>query len=155
MIGARFFSFVSDASIVPVFKRAMLVPGTVDGAAPDLDLAEPIFRLDHFIGQDTDFSPLYFDEPREIGDEVVEALDDGATHIFLVLELTDYFPGFSMLPPLIGLSQESPNGLSFFSDDGGATYTQVTTFDFAFQLVVKAPPGTGAASVGVPVILQR
>jgi hypothetical protein len=45
------------------------------------------------------------------------------------------FPGFSNLPPLVGLDTET-TGESFVSDDGGATFTQADV-NFFFEPVAK------------------
>ncbi len=137
VIGARFFSAMNDTSVVPVFGRALVTSGTVNGSSISIDLASPILEVDNFVGQDADFSPWYFEEPEDVAEGMVEAVDDGASHIFLVLQLPSEFPGFNMLPPLVGLTQAAPTALSFYSDDGGASYTQITTLHIAFQFVFE------------------
>ncbi|RMH20316.1 MAG: hypothetical protein D6696_08470 [Acidobacteria bacterium] len=132
-----FFTFVADASVVPVFTQAALTSGTVSGSSASIDLADPIARTNGFVGQDQDFAPLFFKDPEKIGEKVLDRIDDGED-IFLVLELPSTFAGFSGLPPLIGLSNVPPiTGRSFISDDGGATFTQVTTFNFMFRLITQ------------------
>jgi hypothetical protein len=69
-------------------------------------------------------------------------------NLFLVLRLptTTPFPGVSGVPPLIGLDGGNATndvpifGLSYTSDDGGATFNQVTNFNFRFSLIVTAAP---------------
>jgi hypothetical protein len=67
-------------------------------------------------------------------------------NLFLVLRLptTTPFPGVSALPPTIGLdggvaSNDAPIfGYSYTSPDG-VTWTQSTTFNFRFSLVMTKP----------------
>jgi hypothetical protein len=141
---ALYDTVVSDASVVPVFAEADLVTGTVSGSTATLDLAHPLAKVTHFIGQDNDFAPFYFPFPDLLGRLVKQKIASGEIqNLFLVLRLptTTPFPGVSALPPLIGLdggnaTNDVPiNGFSYISTDG-VTWTQVTRFNFRFSLVV-------------------
>jgi hypothetical protein len=141
-----FDTAIVDASVVPAFAEATLTTGTVSGATATLDFANPLARVTGFIGADNDFAPLYFHEPHELGKRVKREIDSGdIENLFLVLRvpLTTPFPGVSLTPPLIGLDGGVPVndvpifGFSFLSDDGGATFTRVTNFNFRFSLLVS------------------
>jgi hypothetical protein len=132
-------TFVVDASVAPVFARASLAAGSLnpDGTA-SIDLAGPLRTQASFAGQASDESPFYFALPTLLSGAVETLLSaDPATDLFLVLELpAGPFPGVSGIPPLIGLDTVGPiSGNSFISNDGGATFNPVPTFDFAFTLV--------------------
>jgi len=140
---AIFDTFVVDASVVPVFAEAILTKGTVSGTTATIDLRRPIERVAGFIGQDNDFAPFYFQNPHQLGKDVWKGVENGdIQNLFLVLRLPPApFPGVSGHAPLIGLDGGvTPNdvpilGRSFISDNGGATWTQSTTFNFRFGLV--------------------
>lgn len=139
-----FDTAVVDASVVPVFAEAALATGVVnaDGTA-SIDLNKPLTRTVGFVAQDDDFAPLFFRNPRALGRKVRRGIDRGEIqNLFIVLRLpaTIPFPGVSGIPPLIALDGGViPNdvpifGRSFFSDDGGTTFTRVTNFNFRFSL---------------------
>ena len=129
---------VVDASVAPIFERALLTTGTVSGSTATIDLASPLRSKSGFVGQGTDETPFFFALPNLLSASVESVLSgDPATDLFLVLEVpAGPFPGFSGIPPLILLDTVGPfSGNSYISDDGGATFNQVTTFDFVFTLV--------------------
>ncbi len=141
---ALFDTFVFDASVVPAFAEADLVTGTVSGGTATLDLDHPLARATRFIGRDNDFAPFYFPLPNVLGKLVRRGIDRGdIQNLFIVLRLPTAtpFPGVSALPPTIGLdggvaSNDAPIfGYSYVSTDG-ATWNQVTNFNFRFSLVV-------------------
>jgi hypothetical protein len=141
---ALFDTFVFDASVVPAFAEADLVTGTVSGGTATLDLDHPLARATRFIGRDNDFAPFYFPLPNVLGKLVRRGIDRGdIQNLFIVLRLPTAtpFPGVSALPPTIGLdggvaSNDVPIfGYSYVSTDG-ATWNQVTNFNFRFSLVV-------------------
>ncbi|HEY2293497.1 MAG TPA: matrixin family metalloprotease [Thermoanaerobaculia bacterium] len=142
-----FETFVFDRSVVPVFAEADLVTGTVSGGTATLDLAHPLARTTRFVGRDDDFAPFYFPLPNVLGKLVRKGIERGdLQNLFLVLRLptTTPFPGVSALPPTIGLdggvaSNDAPIfGYSYTSPDG-VTWTQSTTFNFRFSLVMTKP----------------
>ncbi|HTG31977.1 MAG TPA: matrixin family metalloprotease [Thermoanaerobaculia bacterium] len=144
---ALYDTFHFDASVPVVFAEASLVTGTVSGATATLDLAHPLARVTRFVGQDNDFAPFYFPFPNLLGRQVQRGIEHGKIqNLFIVLRLptTTPFPGVSGLPPVIGLdggnaTNDVPiNGFSYLSTDG-ATWTQVTNFNFRFALVVTKP----------------
>lgn len=142
-----FYTSIVDASVVPVFAEAILTTGTVSPGPPvaaNINLSRPIERVTGFIGQDGDFAPLYFQNPHQLGKDVWKGINKGdIQNLFLVLRLPagPPFPGVSNRPPLIGLSAAAPiAGRSFISDNGGATWTQVTNFNFMFGLVTGGDP---------------
>ena len=128
-------------SVVPVFAEALLTTGVVhsDGTA-SVDLENPLQRVTGFIGQNNDFAPFFFPDPRQLGERVRREIESGQIqNLFLVLQVptTTSFPGVSALPPLIGLSAVEPLfGLSYVSDDGGVTFTPRLDRDFMFGLVL-------------------
>jgi hypothetical protein len=146
---ANFDTVISDASVVPRFAEATLTTGTVSGATATVNLAHPLYRDTNFVAADNDFAPLYFPLPQVLGKAVRRGIERGdIQNLFLVLRLptTAPFPGVSALPPFIGLDggvavNDVPIfGLSFLSDDGGVTFTQVANFNFRFSLVVTPAP---------------
>jgi hypothetical protein len=145
--GVSYDTSVLDASVAPVFARAVLTTGVVN---PDnsvtVDLANPLEATTGFLAQDNDFAPFYFHEPHALGRMVRSGIDNGSiTNLFIVLQIptTTPFAGVSNQAPLIGLDggvtpNDSPIfGRSFTSDDGGATWVRTNTFNFRFSLVLS------------------
>jgi hypothetical protein len=150
--GVAFDTGVADASVVPVFAKAVLTTGTVNGRMATIDLARPLAQKNNFVGQDGDMSPFYFLTPRLLGAAVLKGIERGEIqNLFIVLQVptTTPFPGASGRPPLIGLDGVGPPncqpndpricGLSFVSRDGGATFVQLTNFNYRFSLIVSKP----------------
>lgn len=146
--GVAFDTFVSDASVSPVFAKAVLTTGTVNGTTATIDLNHPLAQKNGFVGQDNDLAPFYFLLPRLLGAVVKKGIERGEIqNLFIVLQVptTTPFPGVSGFPPLIGLDggvavNDAPIfGFSFSSIDGGATWTQVPNFNFRFSLVTSLP----------------
>jgi hypothetical protein len=148
--GVAFDTFVPNSSVVPVFAKAALTTGTVNGTTATIDLAHPLAQRNGFVGQDNDLAPLHFLFPRLLGAAVKKGIERGEIqNLFIVLQLptTTPFPGVSGLPPLIFLDGTPPGvpndvpilGLSFTSIDGGATWTQVPNFNFRFSLITSLP----------------
>jgi hypothetical protein len=142
-------TFVTDASVVPVYAEAMLTTGTVSGSTATLDLVNPLQRITGFIGADSDFAPFYFKNGHELGQRVVAGLSDGTMHdVFLVLRIPSEtpFPGVSAQPPFILLDGGvTPNdaplfGLSYLSTNGGVSFTRQPSFNFRFSLVLSELP---------------
>ncbi len=152
--GVAFDTGVADASVVPVFAKAMLTTGTVNGTTVTVDLAHPLAEKNNFVGQDNDFAPFYFHAPRAIGAAVLKGIDRGEIqNLFIVLQLptTTPFPGVSGQPPFIGFDGAGPPdgqpndapifGLSFSSTNGGATWFRNRAFNIRFSLIVSKPLG--------------
>jgi hypothetical protein len=149
--GVAFDTTVANASVVPVFAKAVLTTGTVSGTTATIDLANPLAHKSGFVAQENDLSPFYFTFPRALGAIVQNGIGRGTIqNLFIVLQVptTTPFPGVSGVPPLIGLDGPAtpggPNdaplfGFSFTSIDGGATWTQVPNFNFRFSLVTSLP----------------
>ncbi|HYG64306.1 MAG TPA: hypothetical protein VEL74_17140, partial [Thermoanaerobaculia bacterium] len=145
----QFHTIINDSSLVPVFAEATLATGTVSGNTAIIDLANPLARETNFVGQDNDFAPYYFKFPSVLGKKVLDGIADGSiTDLFMVLRLPTAplpFPGVSALPPFIGLdggvaANDVPiYGLSYSSADG-VTFTQSTSFNFRFSLVLSQKP---------------
>lgn len=147
--GISFDTNVADASVAPVFAQATLATGVVN---PDntvtVDLANPLETTTGFLGQDNDFATFYFHEPHVLGRKVSSGIANGTIqNLFIVLQVPTMtpFPGVSGQPPLIGLdggvaSNDVPIfGRSFTSNNGGATWSRNTTFNFRFSLVLSQP----------------
>jgi hypothetical protein len=141
-----FDTIVIDSSTVPLFSEAMLTTGVINGdGAATIDLANPLDRVQRFVGQDNDFSPLFLKKSVRLGQKIRDGVASGEIqNLFMVLRLptTSPFPGVSGQPPLIGLSTTPPaaaSGLSFFSNDG-ATFTRRTDINFRFSLVLSRLP---------------
>jgi hypothetical protein len=146
--GVAFDTGVADASVVPVFDKAVLTTGTVSGRMATIDLARPLAQKNNFVGQDGDLSPFYFLTPHLLGAAVLKGIERGEIqNLFIVLQVptTTPFPGVHGLPPLIGLEQRLPNdpsndpSKSFVSNDGGATFVRVPNFNYRFSLIVSKP----------------
>jgi hypothetical protein len=142
----QFDTAVVDASVVPLFAEAWLVPGTAsaDGSQAFPDFANPLAQVSNFVAADDDFAPFFFKNPHDLGARVAQGIADGTiSNLFLVLRLptTPPFPGASGVPPLIGLDggvavNDVPIlGLSYVSADG-VTFTRVTNFNFRFTLTL-------------------
>ncbi|HXG64385.1 MAG TPA: hypothetical protein VNO70_04715, partial [Blastocatellia bacterium] len=147
---ATFNTTVVDASVPVTFARALLTTGTAnaDGSVVTVDLANPLEEVSGFLAQDNDFAPFYFKNPHELGRRIRAGVESGEIeNLFLVLQIQTSlpFPGVSGQPSLIGLDggvamNDAPIfGLSYFSDDGGTTWTRSNTFNFMFSLVVTEP----------------
>jgi hypothetical protein len=140
-------TFPSDSSVVPIFSEALLTTGTVnaDGTA-SIDLAQPLHRATNFVGQDTDFARLMFNDAAQLGAKIRRAINGREIqNLFLVLRVptTIPFAGNSGLPPLIGLDGDPAGndvpifGLSYVSSDGGITFRPRMDFNFMFRLVIS------------------
>ncbi len=149
MQAATFNTILADASVAPIYAEAMLTTGTVSGATATINLAHPLVRETRFFAQDNDNSPLYFPLPEVVNAAARFGIQHGSIqNLFLVLRVptTAPFPGPSAAPPLIGLDGGVPAndapifGYSYVSDDGGATFTQNTQFNFMFSLLFSAKP---------------
>ncbi|HEU0185066.1 MAG TPA: hypothetical protein VFS27_07105 [Blastocatellia bacterium] len=149
--GVAFETAVANASVVPIFTKALLTTGTVNGTSATIDMARPLAQKSGFVGQDGDLAPFYFLTPGLLGATVLKGIESGKIqNLFIVLQIptTTPFPGASGLPPFIGLDGTNnptmPNdapifGRSFFSPDGGTTWTQEQRFNFRFSLIVSKP----------------
>jgi hypothetical protein len=154
-----------DASVTPVFAKALFTTGEVraDGTAA-IDLQHPLARVRSFVGQDNDFAPWYFRNPRHLGRLVQKRIARGKIHnLFLVLEVPTAtpFPGVHGVAPGVGLDgfigdpaeddDDVPAlGLSFISDDRGErflpaadflaqTYQRQGDFNIMFSLILSEP----------------
>lgn len=142
---ATFNTVVTDASVAPMFARALLTTGTVSGSTATVDLANPLEEVTDFLGADNDAAPFFFKNPHDLGQRVKELIANGTDSFFVVLQLptTTPFPGVSNAAPFIGLDGGvTPNdaplfGYSYLSNDGGATWIQQPNFNFLFSLVLQ------------------
>jgi hypothetical protein len=166
--GAAFFTSSGDASVTSVFAQVLLTTGMVhaDGTAT-IDVQHPLARERRLVAQDLDFTPWYFRHPRQLGRQVREGITRGKMqNVFLVLQVptTTPFPGPSGFAPGVGLDafvdgiedgdDDTPAlGLSFISEDGGATfipaadfvaqkYQRQGDFNIMFSLILSKPPPT-------------
>jgi Matrixin len=142
--GVSFETFTLNASVVPVFARALLTTGVTN---PDntatIDLANPLEEKRGFIGQDSDSTPFYFKNPWSLGQRVLKGIANGSIqNLFIVLQVPTRtpYPGVSAQPPLVGLSVggTAPR-MSFTSMDGGATWARRPDLNFRFSLVTSLP----------------
>ena len=128
--------------IVPVFAEATLTTGVVNGNTATLDMATPLARVTGLIGQNNDFSPLYFQEPQELGRQIKNGITSGVIqNLFMVLRLpTTPLPNKELViffdgrpgndAPIFGLSYISVDGATFFRD---------TNFNYRFSLILSGP----------------
>ena len=137
-----------DGAVTNVFPRAGLYLGTVDegtgdGVTATIELEHPLVERSPFVGQDNDFSPLFFRLPFAATKLLELKLLFQDKDAFLVLELPQTFPGQNGLPPAIGLDAGQEVGFlgrSFFSTDGGATFQQDTFSNYMFRLIGEPLP---------------
>ena len=113
-----------------MFAEAVLTTGFVN---PDLtatvDLNNPLDRVSRFVGQNDDFAPFYFHNPKELGSKVKAGIAAGEIQdLFILLKVPDGpFPGPSGLPPLIAADNNpSPLLNSYLSFDNGQTFFAIT-----------------------------
>ncbi|MCH9649170.1 MAG: hypothetical protein K0U98_13100 [Deltaproteobacteria bacterium] len=138
--GAAFRNFQVDRAVSNVFSRASLVTGHFEDGSPHLDLDHPLAENESFLGQDNDFSPLYFSKPILLTWRLQWEIWHGTEDFFLVLELPSEFPGLRGLPPFIGLDfgqQVGQLGRSYFSDDGGVIFVQDSNLNYMFRLIAQ------------------
>jgi hypothetical protein len=146
--GGAFFTEPEDASTVPVYAEALFTTGTVhpDGTA-SLDLDHPLVRKAPFVGQDKDFTPLWFANAQGVAERVRQGVARGEIQeLFLALRLPEGpFSGASGLPPGIGLdggiegNDREILGLSYSSPDG-VVFTPSTEHNFLFKLILSETP---------------
>lgn len=143
-----FHTTVLDSSVVPRFAQALLTTGTVTGTTATIDLAKPLARVNGFIGQENDFTPLYFPSPSLLSHVVRSKIASGQIqNLFLVLQIPTAgpFPGVSGFPPLIGLDggvavNDVPIfGTSYTSTDG-VTFNRNANFNYRFSLILSENP---------------
>jgi len=135
---ALFFAAPGDASVLPLFAQAVLTTGTInpDGTAT-IDLQKPLQRIAPFVAQEGDFSPWYLKKSYRLTRKLRRRISRGTIeHVFLVLQLPTEapFPGPNGFAPDIGVDgfieglvddtndTVPPMGLSFISEDNGATF---------------------------------
>jgi len=139
-----FDTTVVDASVPVVFGNAWLTTGVInpDGTAT-IDLVNPLRSSPMFLGQDTDFAPFYFTEPKDLSETIRNGIANGTIqNLFLVLQIpaTTPFPGVSGQPPLIGLNLSGTIfGLSFLSSNAGVTFTRRNDLNFRFSMIFSQP----------------
>jgi hypothetical protein len=139
---------------VPILGQALVTTGTAnpDGTA-EIDLKRPLAREAPFVGQTTDFTPLYVRNPDALGRTVQRGIASGKIEsLFLVLQTPKRrpFPGGGDFPPVIGvnglpLDPDFENdvaifNLSYFSQDR-LTFRPVPNVNFMFSLILSEPPG--------------
>ncbi len=138
-----FDTHVVDASAPVLFANAWLTTGVINpDTTATIDLVNPLRTSVAFLGQDTDFAPFYFSEPKDLSETIRAGIADGSIqNLFLVLQIPPApFVGVSNQPPLIGLSTQAPIlGRSFFSTNGGLTFTRRNDLNFRFSLIASQP----------------
>lgn len=133
----------ADLSSPPIFANAWLTTGVINpDTTATIDLANPLRTSVTFLGQDTDFAPFYFAEPKELSQTIHAGIAAGTIqNLFLVLQIPGPpFPGVSNQPPLIGVSNQSPIlGRSYLSTNGELTFTRRNDFNFRFSMILSVP----------------
>ena len=133
----------ADLSSPAIFANAWLATGVINpDTTATIDLANPLRTSVTFLGQDTDFAPFYFAEPKELSETIHAGIAAGTIqNLFLVLQIPGPpFPGVSNQPPLIGVSNQPPIlGRSFLSTNGGLTFTRRNDFNFRFSMILSVP----------------
>ena len=131
-----------DRSIVPIFAEAILTRGVVNpNLTANIDLNNPLDRISRFVGQDDDFAPFYFHNPKELGIKVKAGIATGEIHdLFILLKVGDGpFPGPSGFPPVIGID-DNPQPLlnSYISFDNGQTFFPII-YNYRASLWMSIP----------------
>lgn len=145
--GAAIRTFQTEKSAPASLARVVLVSGEVVGGNAVLDLDDPIAEAAATPGYgagvavaDNDYAPVFFHEPKDVAEDLAEAIDDGAESFFLVAELPASFPGQLGFPPWIGLDAGQQAGQldrSWLSDDGGTTFTRQPFWNYMFRLTFR------------------
>ena len=138
-----FDTIVLDASAPALFANAWLATGVINpDTTATINLVTPLRTSVAFLGQDTDFAPFYFSDPKDLSEIVRAGIADGSIqNLFLVLQIPAApFPGVSNQPPLIGLSTQAPIlGRSFLSTNGGVTFNRRNDLNFRFSFIASEP----------------
>ena len=138
-----FDTAAADFSSPVIFANALLTTGVINSdTTATIDLVNPLRTSMTFLGQDTDFAPFYFSEPKELSETIRAGIADGTIqNLFLVLKIPAApFSGVSNQPPLIGLSNQAPIlGRSYLSTNGGLTFTRRNDFNFRFSMILSEP----------------
>jgi hypothetical protein len=138
-----FDTITLDASVPVIFANAWLAKGVINpDTTATIDLVNPLDSSITFVGQDTDFAPFYFKNPKDLSETIRLGIADGSIqNLFLVLQIPPApFAGVSNQPPLIGLSTQAPIlGRSFLSLNGGTTFTRRNDLNFRFSLIASKP----------------
>lgn len=148
--GGLFDTIAWDSSTSTLFSSAILAPGNLLDAttgAISVDIANAYARNDSFLAQDNDFAPLFVKNPHDIGARVRADFAAGTYNsLFLILQLPGGpYGGINGFPPLIGLdggvaTNDVPiHGLSYTSDNLGATWTRTSAYNYRFSLVLSDP----------------
>ena len=134
---------VVDASAPVNFANAWLAKGVINpDTTATIDLVTPLRSSPLFLGQDGDFAPFYFTEPKDLSETIRNGIADGSIqNLFLVIQILPApFPGVSNQPPLLGLSTQAPIlGRSFLSTNGGLTFTRRNDLNFRVSLIASVP----------------
>ena len=150
VLAANISTNTADASVPVQFAEALLTTGTINpatGAITSIDFANPIERVAPFEAEENDHTPWFFKDADKTGRRMADLLATGVDQFFIIVRVPQApFRGVSNVPPLIGLDgptnvpatpNDVPNfGLSYFSDDGGVTWTRREDFNFRFGLVI-------------------
>jgi hypothetical protein len=150
VLAANIATNTADASVPVRFAEALFTTGTIDpatGAITSVNFADPIEREAPLEAKENDHTPWFFKNPHVTGRRVADLIASGTDQFFIIVRVPQApFPGVSNFPPLIGIDgptnvpatpNDVPNfGLSYFSDDGGATWTRREDFNFRFGLTI-------------------
>ena len=139
-----YYTGVADSATVPIFPRALLTTGHVEGEISAIELEHPLVEVADFVGQDGDFAPLYVAEPQDLAERMWHAMDEDATSdFFMVLEWPESGQGTRGLPPQIGLDLGQEAGLlgrSYVSFDAGVTFGPLPfPFNVMFRMTFSPP----------------
>lgn len=138
-----FDSTVVDSSAPVLFAKAMLTTGVINpDTTATVDLTNPLATSIGFLGQETDFSPFYFADPKDMSETIRTGIADGTIqNLFLVIQIPNApFPGVSNQPPLLYLNTTGTIfGRSFLSTNGGLTFTRRNDLNFRISLILSAP----------------
>ena len=138
-----FDTTVVDSSAPVGFAKAMLTTGVINpDTTATVDLVNPLATSIGFLGQETDFSPFYFPNPKDLSETIRLGIANGTIqNLFLVIQIpSSPFPGVSNQPPLLGLSTQAPIlGRSFLSTNGGLSFNRRNDLNFRVSLILSAP----------------
>jgi hypothetical protein len=101
--------------------------------------AEPLVRRKPFVGQDGDFTPIFVDRSVALGLYATHVLPDTGEDFFLVLAYPpDEYPGLPGISiyGVFGEVAAPGDTQSYYSLDGGLTWSLEPGFEYGFGLVV-------------------
>ena len=145
-VSGNFRTGTLDSSLVPSFAEARIALGRVN-LDNTVTIVETLRTETNVTGQDGDSTPVYFNAPQLLAQELQTKLSADATlDVFLILKANNLPPGPSGFPPVfVGLDGDTVvRPTSFFSINGGplalfATFGQNPARNWAIEMRFSPP----------------